>query len=221
MKSFSHHYAEKDFSSLIIINFFFIVFFAFLSNSNLISGDIREFEIGNNIKDIPNFRYTNIKCFEDGKKIKYWKNYKRCNKNSDGLYYISFEYNDKYAFNENFEGTQVAGHPVKINLGINSYDLLSKINVSTDPTAPFYFKKQAHLFWLRIYAKFGSDNWTCENFEKKNNHLIINKKYVNKSCYKIYNNKKITYKTQFYFTNDRKKENLTSSTTMSISASSS
>ena len=93
MKSFSHQYAEKDFSSLIIINFFFIVFFAFLSNSNLISGDIREFEIGNNIKDIPNFRYTNIKCFEDGKKIKYWKNYKRCNKNSDGLYYLFLFYN--------------------------------------------------------------------------------------------------------------------------------
>ena len=218
MESFSQNIREKDFLTYKMLkNLTLILSFFFISTSLCLASDIREFEIGSKVKKIPNQRYNNIKCLEDNKKIKYWKNYKRCKKNEDGLFYVNFEYNDKYAFNENFEGTQVAGHPVIISIGINSSGILSRINLKTDPSAPFYFKKQAHLFWLRIYSKYGSNNWTCKHFEKKETHLIINKKYVNKSCYKVYKNKKITYQTEFYFIGDREKENLISRTQMSVS----
>ena len=48
--------------------------------------------------------------------------------------------NDRYAVTEEFEGTQIAGHPVLINVGINSDNLIEQINVRTDPTAPWYLK---------------------------------------------------------------------------------
>ena len=57
---------------------------------------------------------------------------------NNNTYYINFEYDEKYAFNENFEGcTQVAGHPVIIDLGIDEKGLLKEINVATDPNAIF------------------------------------------------------------------------------------
>ena len=192
----------------------YIFYFFFISLS--ISNDIREFAVGSDIREVSNQRYTNIVCLEDKKKIKYWKNFKRCKKQNDNLYYINFEYNDNYAFNENYEGTLVAGHPVKLNLGINIDGKISRIDVNTDPNAPFYFKKQAHLFWMRINSKYGSKDWECVNFEKEPNHLIINKKYINKTCTKEIGSKTIMYHTEFYFVDERKKQNLVSRTKMSI-----
>ena len=219
MKSFSQTKSGKGFIRFrLMLKSLIILFITWLVAANLlIAGDVREFEIGANVKKIPNQRYVNIKCLQNNLKIKYWKNFKRCKKEDDGLFYVSFEYNDKYAYNENFGGTQVAGHPVVINIGVNSSGLLSKINLKTNPKAPFYFKKQAHLFWMRIYSKYGSKNWSCTNFEKEDNHIEINKKYVNRSCNKIYKDKQISYQTEFYFINDRKKENLVSRTRLSIS----
>ena len=78
----------------------------------LYSKDIREFEVGTNIKNIPEERYTNIRCLESNKALKLWDDFSLCEKRNDEYFYLEFEYDDKYAFNENFEGTQIAGHPV-------------------------------------------------------------------------------------------------------------
>ena len=44
----------------------------------------------------------------------------------NNTYYINFEYDEKYAFNENFEGTQIAGHPVIIDLGIDEKGIIKR-----------------------------------------------------------------------------------------------
>ena len=62
---------------------------------------------------------------------------------------------------------RVAGHPVIINIRNRKGRVIKRINVATDPNAPFYFRKQAYLMWLRIYSKYGSKDWVCKNFEKK------------------------------------------------------
>lgn len=188
-----------------------------LFTGNVISKDIREFEAGINVKELPTRGYQEIKCLNDEKVLEGWHQYENCKQEENNLFYLNFEYDDKYAFNENFEGTQIAGHPVKINIGIKKNGILQEINVITDDNAPFYFKKQAHLFWMRIRSKYGSDAWQCEDFKKENNHIIINRKYVNKLCFKKVNNKKITYHTQLYFIGNKEKSNLVSKTLMSIS----
>ena len=198
------------------VNFLVILYFLLLRN--LLSGDIREFEIGVNVDDLSTKGYLNIKCSNSEKALDSWNNYKDCTKDIDKLHTISFEYDDKYAFNENFEGTQVAGHPVLLKIGINSLGNISKIYVHTDPSAPFYFKKQAYLFWLRIKSKFGSKGWKCNDLIMKKNHIIINQKYINKMCEKEYKSKKIFYHTEFYFLESKEKENLISRTKLIISS---
>ena len=186
----------------------------------LFSKDIREFEVGANIKNIPEARYTNIRCLDSEKSLKLWDDFRICKKRNDEFFYLGFEYDDKYAFNENFEGTQIAGHPVTINIAINKKGILEKIIVNTDPNAPPYFKKQAHLFWMRIYSKYGSKDWKCNDKKQKENHTVINKKYTNKICVKNFYNKKISYHTEFYFLNDKdkkEKESLVSRTKLVIS----
>ena len=186
----------------------------------LYSKDIREFEVGTNIKNIPEERYTNIRCLDSQKELKLWDDFSLCKKRNDDNFYLGFEYDDKYAFNENFEGTQIAGHPVTINIAINKKGIIEKITVNTDPKAPPYFKKQAHLFWMRVYSKYGPKNWECNDIKQKENHSIINKKYTNRICEKRIYNKKIIYHTEFYFLNNKEKkekESLVSRTKLVIS----
>ena len=196
---------------------FKILFIFFFINNIALSNDIREFEIGMNIEDLPETGYIEIRCLNALKVLKVWQDYKKCEPSENNLFYITFQYDDKYAFNENFEGTQIAGHPVVINIGIKKNGILQEINVTTDDKAPFYFKKQAHLFWVRILSKYGSEAWQCKEYKKKNDHIIINKKYVNKSCFKNLKNKKISYHTQLFFIGNKEKDSLVSKTLMSIS----
>ncbi|MBF96393.1 MAG: hypothetical protein CMJ13_04120 [Pelagibacterales bacterium] len=202
-----------------MLKYFVLILCLIICNKTLYSKDIREFEVGTSIKNIPEERYTNIRCLESQKVLKLWDDFSLCKKRNDDNFYLGFEYDDKYAFNENFEGTQIAGHPVTINIAINKKGIIEKITVNTDPNAPPYFKKQAHLFWMRVYSKYGSKDWKCNDIKKKESHKVINKKYTNRICTKSIKNKKITYHTEFYFlnSNKKKKENLISRTELIIS----
>ena len=73
---------------------------------------------------------------------------------------------------------------------------------------------------MRIYSKYGSKDWKCDDIEQKEDHAIINKRYTNRICVKNLKNKKITYHTEFYFLNNKEKkekESLVSRTKLIIS----
>ena len=189
----------------------------FLIQPSLIAEDIRNLYVGAKITNITERGYTNFECFSNNKIINSWKDFNQCQKGENDLYKVKFEYDERFALNENFEGTQVSGHPVLINIAIDTKGTLQEINIRTDPKAPFYFRKQAHLMWLRIYNKYGSNDWKCNEVLKSKNHIKIGKKYINKVCVKNIKNKAIKVHSEFYFLNDQtKKENLVSRTYLQI-----
>ena len=65
-----------------------------------------------------------------------------------------------------------------------------------DPNAPFYFRKQSHLLWLRVYSRYGSQGWKCEDKKPLEGHIKIGNKYMNKVCVKPVDNKIITIHSQ-------------------------
>ncbi len=196
---------------------FSLILIYFLT-SLLSANDIRTLAINSDMHTLSDRGYVNFKCKFGNKKISSWKEFNKCIISNDDTYYINLEYDEKFAFNENFEGTQVAGHPVLMNLGIDTKGLLKLIDITTDPSAPFYFRKQAYLMWLRIYGKYGSDGWNCKNFDKKDGHVVIGNKYINRLCTKVIDDvKTVSIETKFYFKNKTKdKENLVSITNLKI-----
>ena len=200
-----------------LISIIKILVVMFLIQPTLIAEDIRDLYVGAKITNIAERGYTNFECFSNNKSIKSWKDFNQCQKEENNLYIVKFEYDERFALNENFEGTQVSGHPVLINIAIDTKGTLQEINIRTDPKAPFYFRKQAHLMWLRIYNKYGSNDWKCDEALKRKNHIKIGKKYINKVCVKNIKNKAIKVHSEFYFLNDKsKKENLVSRTYLQI-----
>ena len=145
--------------------------------------DLRDFAVGSNIELVPERGYVNLKC-KNNKEIFKWSDFKNCTKNSDGYYIVSFEYDERFAVTEEYEGTQVSGHPVLINIAIDDAGILQEININTDPNVPFYFRKQSHLLWLRVYSKYGGQNWACIDKDMKDGHIKIGKKYINNSMRK-------------------------------------
>ena len=60
----------------------------------------------------------------------------------------------------------------KLLISCNKYwhkknGILQEINVTTDDKAPFYFKKQAHLFWVRILSKYGQMHGNARSIKRK------------------------------------------------------
>ena len=197
---------------LVIYSFFLILFVI----SNIHAEDLRDFTVGSSIELVSERGYVNLKCKND-KKISKWSNFKNCQKNSDGYYVILFEYDERFAVTEEYEGTQVAGHPVLINVAIDENGILQEININTDPDAPFYFKKQSHLLWLRVYSKYGGQNWECIDRDIKTGHIKIGKKYINRVCNKEVDNKLITIEYQFYFVGEKNnRDNLVSKSFLQI-----
>ena len=200
----------KIFSILYSLILFFISF------NSAYAEDLRDFKVGSSIEEVPERGYVNLKC-EDETEILKWKNFKNCKKNSNDFHIISFEYDERFAVTEEFEGTQVSGHPVLINVAVDESGILQEININTDPKAPFYFRKQSHLLWLRVYSKYGSQGWECSNRTPEKNHIKIGKKYINNKCVKQVKNKLITIQSQFYFVGDKSnRDNLVSKSFLQI-----
>ena len=200
-----------------IIQTIYIFSFLLIFVKLLYAEDLRDFKVGASIQLVPERGYVNLRC-EDKTEILKWSSFKECEKNSDtNLYIIAFEYDERFAVTEEFEGTQVAGHPVLINIAIDEQGILQEININTDPTAPFYFRKQSHLLWLRVYSKYGSQGWECSNRTPEKNHIKIGKKYINNKCVKQVKNKLITIQSQFYFVVDKSnRDNLVSKSYLQI-----
>ena len=195
----------------------FYSFFLYLISSNFaFAEDLRDFKVGSSIEEVPERGYVNLKC-EDKTEILKWSDFKNCKKSSSNYHIISFEYDERFAVTEEFEGTQVSGHPVLINVAVDDKGILQEININTDPKAPFYFRKQSHLLWLRVYSKYGSQGWECSNRTPEKNHIKIGKKYINNKCVKQVKNKLITIQSQFYFVGDKSnRDNLVSKSFLQI-----
>ena len=69
----------------------------------------------------------------------------------------------------------------------------------------------------RIYSKYGSSGWNCQEKLPKKDHLLAGNKYINKICEKTFEKKKIVLHSEFYFINNKEdKSNLISRTKMKI-----
>ena len=192
-------------------------FFLFLISFNIIyAEDLRDFSVGLSVEGVPERGYVNLRC-KDKTEILKWSSFKKCQKDSNNYYVISFEYDERFAVTEEYEGTQVSGHPVLINIAVDESGILQEININTDPKAPFYFRKQSHLLWLRVYSKYGSQGWECIDKIPEKDHIKIGKKYINNKCVKIIKNKSITIQSQFYFVGDKSnRDNLVSKSYLQI-----
>ena len=79
--------------------------------------DLREFRVGMPAAELPAEGYTGFTCADDpARKLDGWQDFAACPADARGLHAVRFRYdeaaNPAAAMGGQFEGTQVAGHPV-------------------------------------------------------------------------------------------------------------
>jgi len=130
--------------------------------------DLREFRVGMRAAELPAEGYTGFTCADDpARKLDGWRDFAACPADARGLHAVRFRYdeaaNPAAAMGGQFEGTQVAGHPVVLTLLIGDDGTVDGLVIETDPKARLYLRKKAFHFADQIKARFGEDGWTCRN----------------------------------------------------------
>ncbi len=128
--------------------------------------DLREFHIGMKIADLPSSGYRDFVCAADpGRKLAGWAEYRECPSDARGWREIGFRYeetaNPLAQVNSSYEGTKVAGHPVRLSLLIGPGDEVTGLRIATDPHTSLYLHKKAFLLADQVMARYGREGWAC------------------------------------------------------------
>ncbi len=152
-------------------------------------GDLRNFQLGMQMKTFSTNGYIDIACDEeDGAKLQSWSEFAKCSKNQDGLHALRFQYGDDPLLgpiSEDGQGTKAAGQPVLLTLFIDEAGILRRLRMRTDPDVRMFIKRRAHVFGLQAMARYGEDGWHCVRKEPTPQEQPLGQTFVNERCEKV------------------------------------
>ncbi len=151
--------------------------------------DLREFRIGESVQELPARGYIHIRCADaPGIVLGNWRDYLRCPSNARSLHAVAFEYdsseNPLALSNDSYQGTRVAGQPVRLALLISDDGHVDGIRIQTDPNARLYLRKKAFLFGLQARARYGADGWDCKEAKPGSHEEPVGGVFIKEHCEK-------------------------------------
>jgi hypothetical protein len=152
--------------------------------------DLREFRIGEHVQELPASGYMHFTCRDEpGTTVSDWQDYRRCPPDARGLHAVAFEYDASESplalTNDSYEGTRIAGQPVRLALLIGENGDVGGISIQTDPHARLYLRKKAFLFGLQARARYGADGWVCKEAGPGPGEEPVGGVFVKEHCEKI------------------------------------
>ena len=165
-------------------------------------GDIREFSVGMAVKALPGEGYVAFACGRDGlppsQAIGGWGDFAICPPDSKGLHEVAFQFDDSDIVFDKFEGTAVAGHPVLISLLFDDGGVVRGIRVVTDPEAPRYFRKGAHLLSAKVMARYGWRGWKCTHEPRAQGETPVGGMFKKDLCEKSVPGRRVVTRSDLY-----------------------
>ncbi len=151
--------------------------------------DLREFRVGQSVGELPATGYVALHCADrPATTLAGWADYTRCPAGAYGLRAVGFEYdpstNPLAKVNGNYEGTRVAGQPVRLALLIGADGRVDGLRIATDPTARLYLRKKAFLFGLQARARYGPEGWHCQDAPPAAGEEPVGGVFVHERCEK-------------------------------------
>ncbi len=165
--------------------------------------DLREFRIGKSVQELPVRGYIHFHCADAADTaLSRWQDYLRCPSDARGLYGIAFEFdpsdNLRALTNDSYEGTRVAGQPVRLALLISVDGHVGGIRIQTDPNARLYLRKKAFLFGLQARAHYGSNGWNCEEAKPRPDEEPVGGIFIKEHCEKTTTTRHLIVDRQLY-----------------------
>ncbi len=157
---------------------------------------IWDIEIGSHISTLPNLDLNDISCGTNGgpisTKLNNFKDYKRCKKEPNGLYEVSFSYDDERqyiikALNMSSRAltdiTTVYSHPVILSVLISEQSLITGIRIMTDERANVRQRRVAATLARNFNSRFKKWNLVCEDLPLTGGEMNIGSFNIKSRCF--------------------------------------
>jgi hypothetical protein len=123
-----------------------------------------------------------------------WTDFRRCRSEPSGLREVYFRYDDELEYwakansladqMEQFSGTKAYGFPVVVSGLIDPDGLLAGIRIVSDPRDTSQNRDEAYLLRNFLTARFGRDDWQCQDLALENGETPVDGVFVKQRCVK-------------------------------------
>jgi hypothetical protein len=123
-----------------------------------------------------------------------WKDYRRCRPEPSGLREVYFRYDDELEYwakandlgpqMEQYIGTKTYGFPITVSILVGDDAVVHGIRIVTDPRDPTGDREEAYLLRNFLNARFGRDDWKCEDFPAEPGETPVSGVFIKQNCQK-------------------------------------
>jgi hypothetical protein len=123
-----------------------------------------------------------------------WSEFRRCRPEPSGLREVYFRYDDELEYwakansiadqMEQYSGTKTYGFPVVVSALIEAQGLLGGIRIVSDPRDASQNRDEAYLLRNFLTARFGRDNWQCQDLALEGGETPVDGVHVKQRCTK-------------------------------------
>jgi hypothetical protein len=123
-----------------------------------------------------------------------WKDFRRCRPEPSGLREVYFRYDDELEYwakandlaaqMEAYIGTKTYGFPIVVSVLIDDGGTVRGIRIVSDPRDPTGDRDEAYLLRNFLNARFGRDDWQCEDLPAEPGETAVSGIFVKQRCTK-------------------------------------
>ena len=159
--------------------------------------EIWDIQLGAKVADLPD-DYIDYACGTNGGPpstlLTGWKDYRRCRPDPSGLREVYFRYDDELEYwakannlaaqMEQYVGTKTYGFPINVSVLISDDGVVRGIRIVTDPRDPTGDRDEAYLLRNFLNARFGRDDWQCDDQPAEPGETAVSGIFVKQRCTK-------------------------------------
>jgi hypothetical protein len=159
--------------------------------------EVWDLRLGTRVEQLPD-EFVDLACGTNGgppsTPLNAWSDFRRCRAEPSGLREVYFRYDDELEYwakansladqMEQYSGTKTYGFPVVVSALIDAQGLLAGIRIVSDPRDSSQNRDDAYLLRNFLTARFGRDNWQCQDLALEDGETPVDGVFVKQRCRK-------------------------------------
>jgi hypothetical protein len=164
--------------------------------------EVWDLRLGAHVGQLPD-EFVDLACGTNGGPpslpLNGWNDFRRCRPEPSGLREVYFRYDDELEYwakansladqMEQYSGTKTYGFPVVVSGLIDSDGVLRGIRIVSDPRDTSQNRDEAYLLRNFLNARFGRDNWQCQDLALADGETAVDGVFVKQDCRKAIDGK--------------------------------
>jgi hypothetical protein len=159
--------------------------------------ELWDLQLGTALEQLPD-QFIDYACGTNGgppsTPLTGWRGVRRCRPEPSGLREVYFRYDDELEYwakannllaqMEQYSGTKTYGFPITVSALIDDDGTLRGIRLVSDPRGDTQNRDEAYLLRNFLTARFGRNDWACENLAPEAGETPVDGIFVKERCRK-------------------------------------